>query len=378
MEEQSQLSNYQKDEKIDESVYNFNPDDILNKTLLSKDDNEEDFQELINLFNQKKPKKEKKKNSNISFLINQFENSSKSLKYDVDINEKLKIFLLRVYGLICKDDEQNELIDKEEIEHDDNNNDEEYFLNIIKYINNYKENENDKKNDNKIDNKNYNMEISIKGKKCSFNGQYFIIYLKEKHEINMCNELLIMKIEIKLEIKMAITNGNVQIKFNQMKIYYNGKNQKLKLKPNLKCTIINSFIGKRGITFCTCENCARCENRKKLPFDDLLFYLKEKNGINNKLKFTFLYFKGYNSYKNDSNYKCSFCKDFYAKKLNIVRLFCNPEIDPEHTCQFWICKDCYRHKFNYGTEEICPNCGKFKINFAKLKSYSKWKLLNKK
>ena len=65
-----------------------------------------------------------------------------------------------------------------------------------------------------------------------------IIYLKEKHEINMCNELLIMKIEIKLEIKMAITNGNVQIKFNQMKIYYNGKNQKLKLKPNLKCTII--------------------------------------------------------------------------------------------------------------------------------------------
>ena len=174
MEEQSQLSNYQKDEKIDESVYNFNPDDILNKTLLSKDDNEEDFQELINLFNQKKPKKEKKKNSNISFLINQFENSSKSLKYDEDINEKLKIFLLRVYGLICKDDEQNELIDKEEIEHDDNNNDEEYFLNIIKYINNYKENENDKKNDSKIDNKNYNMKISIKGKKCSFNGQYFI------------------------------------------------------------------------------------------------------------------------------------------------------------------------------------------------------------
>ena len=115
-----------------------------------------------------------------------------------------------------------------------------------------------------------------------------------------------------------------------------------------------------------------------MPFDDLLFYLKEKNGINNKLKLTFLYFKGYNSYKNDSNYKCSFCKDFYVKKLNIVRLFCNPEIDPEHTCQFWICKDCYRHKFNYGTEEICPNCGKFKINLAKLKSYSKWKLLNKK
>ena len=67
MEEQSQLSNYQKDEKIDESLYNFNPDDILNKTLLSKDDNEEDFQELINLFNQKKPKKEKKKNRNIIF-----------------------------------------------------------------------------------------------------------------------------------------------------------------------------------------------------------------------------------------------------------------------------------------------------------------------
>ena len=102
-------------------------------------------------------------------------------------------------------------------------------------------------------------------------------------------------------------------------------------------------------------------------------YLQKRNKINPALELTYLYFKGCNSYKNDSNYKCSFCKDFYAKKSNIVRLFCNKEIDPEHTCQFWICGNCYYNNLRYKDVEKCPNCGKFKVNFSNLKSFTKWK-----
>ena len=242
----------------------------------------------------------------------------------------MKTFLLRAYKLISAHNEDNDLIDKENIEEnsdsdseDNDNNDEINFINILKKI---IENEEE----------DYEMKVLVKKNKYKFNENNFIINLYEKHKINMCNK------------------------------------QKLEIKPNLKCKIINSIIGKRGITYCTCEKCDRCKNRYNFPFDDLLNYLKKQNSMKNDLKFTDLYFKGSNSYKNNSNYKCSFCIDFYAKKSNIVRLFYNEAIDPEHTCQFWICKDCFFKKIRYRSIEICPNCKKFKINFSNLKSYYKW------
>ena len=366
MEEQNQINYEEQDEKLNESRFYFDPDDVEKIPDITKED-KEDFIELLNLFSQKKPKNSKRDENNYSYFINQSDIPNKSLNYK-DKNvllEKLKKFLLRAYKIICEDNEQNELIYKEEIDENSDNNgdnkDEIKFLNILnQFIKNEKEN--------------YEMEISFKDKKSSYNDNFFIINLKEKHKINMCNDLLKIKIKIKLEIQMAISNGNSQIKFHYMAMKYNGDKQKLKLKPNLKCTLINSYIGKRGITYCTCDHCDRCKNRNEFPFDDLLFYLKEENNIKNDLKFTYLYFKGYNSYKNDSNYKCSFCQDFYRKKLNIVRLFCiderDPNINPEHTCQFWICKDCYFNK--YKMDEECPNCHKFIVNFAILKSYKKW------
>ena len=48
----------------------------------------------------------------------------------------------------------------------------------------------------------------------------------------MCNDLLNMKIKIKLEIKMSVRSGNVEISFYYMKIDYNNKTQKIKLLPN--------------------------------------------------------------------------------------------------------------------------------------------------
>ena len=335
-------------EKNEQSFADFNLNEIIENNHYNNVDFG-DFQELISLFEQKKNKNSNKE-ENISQFINNNNNLENNLNFDDEIYEKIEIFLLKVYKLICEDSEENELIDKEKIiDNDNDDNDEINFINIIKkFIENEK--------------KNYKMDISIKKEKCYFNEKFFIINLYDNHKINMCNDLLNMKIKIKMEINMALSNGNIQIKFYYMKINYNHKNQKLKLEPNLKCTIINSIIGKRGITYCTCENCDRCLNRYNFPFDGLILYLKEQNKIKEELKLTYLYFKGCNSYKNDSNYKCSFCKDFYAKKSNIVRLFCNKEIDPEHTCQFWICGNCYYNKLRYKDIEKCPNCGKFKVN----------------
>jgi hypothetical protein len=364
MEDQSTIIFEPPNEEMNQSMADFNHDEIINNPNFNKDDLE-DFQEIIKLFSMKKPIKKDKNENIISKFKDVKKNSDKKLNWDDDFEEKVKIFLLRAYKLICADNEQNELIDKDSLDENSDNNDEENFVNILKkFIENEKEN--------------YEMNISIKNEKCTFNEKYFNINLYDIHKVHMCNDLLKMKIKIKLEIIMSKINGNVEIKFHYMKIYYNHKNQTLELKPNLKCRIINNILGKKGITYCTCGNCFRCEQKKikyNFPFDDLLFYLQKRNKINPALELTYLYFKGCNSYKNDSNYKCSFCVDFYAKKSNIVRLFCNKEIDPEHTCQFWICRNCFYQKFHYGTDEICPNCKKFKVNFSKLKSYYNWKMM---
>ena len=358
-------------EEVNQSFADFNINEIMDNPNLNNEDYK-DVEELIYLFEQKKPN-----NNNNEFISSQFItmciNNEKSMNSDEKLIKKLKKFLKRAYNLICSHNKDNELIEKEKIENDSDDEDKKDKDNEIKFINIIKK---------LFEKEEVEMEISIKNHKCKFNENYFIINLYEKHEVNMCNDLLKMKIKIKLEIKMSVRSGNVEMSFYYMNIDYNDKTQKIKLLPNLKCKIINSEIGKRGITYCsTCdlnmkesEKCEKCRYRYKFPFDDLLSYLRRQNNISEELKFTYLYFKGANSYKNDSNYKCSFCTDFYAKKANIVRLFCNKEKDPEHTCQFWICRNCFYKKFKYcNSDEVCPNCKKFKINFRNLKSYNKYK-----
>ena len=71
-----------------------------------------------------------------------------------------------------------------------------------------------------------------------------------------------------------------------------------------------------------------------------------------------------------------FCKEFYQKKLNIAKLYFNHDIDPDHSCQFWICRDCIKIKRLSKINELCPNCGKFLITFSKINRifrYYKWK-----
>ena len=349
-------------ENLSQSFADFNSNEILNNYDINDEDFDDDNEEFIYLLNIPKPKNKNIKEPISSSFIKAEKLPEKNIEIKIndELKEKLKTFLLRAYKLICEDN-GNDLIEMEKIDDGkDSKKDEINFINIIRKIN-----ENEKEN--------FKMELS--DKKGQINENYFNIILYEKHEINMCNDLLKMKMKIKLEINMAMTSGNIEINFHTLRINYNNKSKMIKLEPNLKCLIINSILGKKGATYCSCgndNNCKQCKNRGNYPFDDLLKYLKKDYNIKESLRLTYLYFKGCNSYKNDSNYKCSFCTDFYTKKSNIVRLFCNKEIDPDHTCQFWICKYCYEKKLKYGTNEICPNCNKFKVDFKHLKSLYKW------
>ena len=210
------------------------------------------------------------------------------------------------------------------------------------------------------------------------NELFFNIYLYIIHKISKCHGLLNLKIKFKIVLKIAVRSRNVELLISKCYLNYQDNTQKVKMKPNITFILINNKLGNYSVTYCTCKRCMNCKNREEIkPFDDLLSYLKKKNKIDKELQFTQMYYGKYNKYRNQSGYKCSFCNDFYNKQSNIVKLFCNPDYDSDHTCQFWTCGDCYKTKIK-GNDKIekCPNCGKFLVNFSKLIrifTYLRWK-----
>ena len=214
-------------------------------------------------------------------------------------------------------------------------------------------------------------------KESNFSNRVIKIYLYIKHKISKCHDLLNIKITFKVALKIAIRSGNVELLISKCYLNYQNKTQKIIMNPNITILLVNNNLGNYSVTYCTCGNCMNCKNSKeKKPFDDLLSYLKEKNKIEEKLEVTQLFYGKFNRYRNESGYKCSFCKDFYDRKSNIVKLFCNPDDDSDHTCQFWTCKQCYFKNKKNEKDEECPNCGKFLINFSKvirIFAYLRWK-----
>ena len=208
-------------ENISQSFADFNDNEIINYNI--NDEDFEDIEELIYLFNKQKPKNKSIKEPISSSFIKPEKLSEKNIKIEITekLIEKLKTFLFRAYKLICEDNGNN-LIEMEKIDDGkDSKKDEINFINIIRKIN-----ENEKEN----------FEMTLL--ESQINEKYFNIILYEKHEINMCNDLLKMKIKIKLEINMAMTSGNVEINFYSLRINYNNKSQMIKIEPNLKCLII--------------------------------------------------------------------------------------------------------------------------------------------
>ena len=289
-----------------------------------------------------------------------------TLKFkEESLSKKLEKFFLIAYKIIS---EKN--YDEKE-ENDQNIKETKHLLNLINEI--------------LLEYNNENCKISFIYSENNnvFNDTGLTLNFKIIHKISKFSGLVNIKIIFKVELKMFISSGDAQINISKYLINYesykdfinnkdingNKNNDKeIIMKPNFKCFLINNILGNYSITYCTCCDCMNCKNRNEpKPFDNLLNYLKKKNNIKDEIYLTELWYGKFNRYRNESNYKCSFCKDFYQKKLNIVKLFCNPDKDPEHSCIFWICRDCYNKKRENNFNELCPNCKKFEINFTHLR-----------
>ena len=357
-----------------------NGNNILDKTLTFNDndilldfemDDAEDDSILLDILqnninkniekeNKKLTKFEKDDKFNNSFVIKKKFNTLK-LEFDEKIlHEKLTGFLLSAYKIIS---EKNYDINDEE-DSNENSKEKKDLLNLIDEI--------------LLENKNNNCKITfVLGEKENIiDDREFQLNFYAIHKMVKCNGLLKIKIAFKIKIKLAIRSGNVCMFIPKYSINYN-KEQKVIFKADFKCSLINNILGNYGISYCTCGDCMKCNNRKEpKPFDNLLDYLKKTNNFSNRKDFTGLWMGKYYKYRNECGYKCSFCKEFYQKKLNIAKLYFNHDIDPDHSCQFWICRDCIKIKRLSKINELCPNCGKFLITFSKINRifrYYKWK-----
>ena len=266
----------------------------------------------------------------------------------------LRKFFSKVYNIIHE--ENYDRIIKENEEENDNEKEIIYFKKLIKRIIHEKNKDNCK------------LSFKMLDESGSIYSNYFLLNnLDVIHEIEKFNGLLHLKIIFNLDIKIYIRSGNSIITFSDITLDYENGNQEIKINLNLTCNLINNNLGNYSKTYCTCGSCINCKNRlNPFPFDDLLNYLREKNNIKYNPEYSQLWFGKYNSYRNVTNYKCSYCTDFSAKKLNIVKLYCID--DEDHSCIIWVCLNCYKKKRGERKDEICPNCKKFIINFSCLKS----------
>ena len=371
------ISNIQEDKK-DDKDYSFDNLDVSQiGYFINEEDIDNDLKELENMFDNKTGIENENKNiSKLEKDLSKKEFKAQIMKKDAYASNKLKFreekmnsllidLFLNAYKLISNKNKYYDIKEEEEEEDDkDKKKKESYILELIEQI--------------LLENENNNCKMSIEycdKKLNNFNQRFFDIYLNITHQISKCHGLLDLKITFKVFLKMAVRSGNVELSISECNLNYQNDKQNVKINPNITFLLVNNKLGNYSVTYCTCGDCMNCKNMKEeKPFDDVLSYLKKKNKIDKKLQFTQLYFGKFNKYRNESGFKCSFCKDFYNKQSNIVKLFCNPDYD--HTCQFWTCENCYYKNKGNKKNEKCPNCGKFMINFSKLLrifTYLRWK-----
>ena len=122
---------------ISQNFTDFNINELPNNYNLEDDDNLDDLKELMCLFNQQKPKNINTNEPISSSFIKLKKSSEKNIKIKNSdkLIEKLETFLFQAYKLICEDNE-NDLIEKEKIKDniENNNKDELNFINIIQKL----------------------------------------------------------------------------------------------------------------------------------------------------------------------------------------------------------------------------------------------------
>ena len=363
-----------------------NCNDIFNSTISAIDKNE-NFSDILNTTISEIGKNEDLINetflssNELEEIVSKLNKFNIEIKFDEHLNEKLNDFIFNIFNEInkqnyklitnsnnnipIKKNVKNFLIKK--------------LLPIIKII---------------IENKispeiNNDKILLIKNKEKSeeenkFNNNYYYIPINLIYKIIRCNNLLAINVRFKLRILISFRSGDAQIIFKKIYFYYKNinnellkidLNEKFKIEKNdLIFHIYNNILGIFGLCFCVCENsnCNYCVTKKQnkknfFIFDNFIKYLNKLNNIYYHRDFTPIYYKPKpNSIYNNCNYKCSFCKTFkkYSDNKLWKYIFHNKN-DPDHSCYFFICDDCYENneKIINDVDIPCPNCKKFKTNF---------------
>ena len=205
----------------------------------------------------------------------------------------------------------------------------------------------------------------------------------------------ILKVGITLDfnITMSLRSGNLIVHCIKSKLMYqNGNeifnnalniNKFLNVKDNDECEwlFFNNNLGKDGRCMCICDrkDCYYCTNKNDIePFEEMRTHINGQCASDDYNTKSYSYTQAWtfsnkrNSLDNNCNYKCSFCRE---QKGKLMRIFFHREKDADHSCYFFMCDACVDDYRNADGDkvELCPNCGKFWVNFTKI-NYIKFRI----
>ena len=226
-----------------------------------------------------------------------------------------------------------------------------------------------------------------------FYKKYYFIQFQAFINYKMCSNIIRYIIIFLFNIRLSSTSGHLQVSISNLQyIFKNLKDDKfnstdkkiIELTKNLNnyepiiFPIYNILGGNYGLRYCICGNCFICKNKKDgFPFDNLINYLNKlnlpinENNKDNEYEYTQLLYserKKKNSPNNIDNITCSFCNN---NKSELTKIFCDHFQGIDHLCIFYMCGNCFEEFYNKDytkTNELCPNCYKYIVNFSYITS----------
>jgi hypothetical protein len=221
-----------------------------------------------------------------------------------------------------------------------------------------------------------------------FYKKYYFIQFQAFIVYKICSNIIRYIIVILFNIRLSAYSGHLQVSISNLKyIFKNLKDDKFNdpTKKELNLTkilnnnkpiifpIYNILGGNYGLRYCICGNCYICKNKNDFPFDNIIDYLNKLNLKENERDFEYtqlLYSerKKKNSPNNIDNITCSFCNN---NKSELTKIFCDHFQGIDHLCIFYMCGNCFEEFYNKDytkTNELCPNCYKYIVNFSYITS----------
>lgn len=223
-------------------------------------------------------------------------------------------------------------------------------------------------------------------------SKYYFLSYTIFYSVTMVEKYLRIGIEILFELYLSYRSGNIVITKLKPKIAYKNKEKCqgwLKLykevedsPEELRLLIYNNELGKNGLKYCCCGNCLYCNTIKNNlnkedyhigtlrpvePYENLRLRLNNTLNLGNEPEQTPPY--RFRNKINKANplelVTCSFCNSNSLDSQILVKVFFNKKMDSDHNCYFYFCPRCFDEITD---NTLCPNCGKFKVNFHNIET----------